>query len=68
MAKKDSKNHEVWDCYILDEQPMTCGICGARTSFEEKKNGIQKHQCLNLDCDSLVSQRLIEQIQLVRKI
>ncbi len=30
---------------------MTCGICGARTSFEEKKNGIQKHQCLNLDCD-----------------
>ncbi len=35
----------------LDEPPMTCGICGARTSFEEKKNGIQKHQCLNLDCD-----------------
>jgi len=38
------------DCYSLSEQPMTCGICGARTSFEEGKNGRQKHNCLNLVC------------------
>lgn len=38
------------DCYTLGEQPMTCGMCGARTSFEEGKNGMQKHKCLNLDC------------------
>ncbi len=51
MIGKDSFDNETLDYYVLGVQPMTCGICGARTSFEEKKNGIQKHQCLNLDCD-----------------
>jgi len=41
---------DILDCYILNEQPMTCGKCGARTSFEEMMNGTQKHQCLNMNC------------------
>ncbi len=39
-----------FDCYVLSEQPMTCGICGARTSFEEEEDGRQKYNCLNLAC------------------
>ncbi len=51
MFENGSENHNVLDCYILDEQPMTCGKCGARTSFEERMDWTQLHQCLNLDCD-----------------
>lgn len=36
--------------YILGDQPATCGICGARTEFDELSDGIQIHQCLNSDC------------------
>ncbi len=51
MFKNGSKNNDVRDCYILNDQPTTCGKCGARTSFDERKEGTQLHQCLNLDCD-----------------
>ncbi len=37
-------------CYILNDQPMTCGLCGARTDFVETNDGLQLHECLNLDC------------------
>ena len=50
MVKKDHTDYDVLDCYILNEQPMTCGICGARTSFEERRDGTQLHQCLKTDC------------------
>jgi ribosomal protein L40E len=40
----------VLDCYILNEQPMICGKCGARTSFDEENSGRQMHQCLNPSC------------------
>ena len=29
---------------------MTCGLCGARTDFAEINDGMQIHECLNLDC------------------
>ena len=48
-AKLDAEHNNL-DCYTLSEQPMTCGICGARTSFEEEKDGRQNHNCLNLVC------------------
>ncbi len=51
MIDKDSFSNEDLDYYILCDQPTTCGKCGARTSFEERNNGTQLHQCLNLDCD-----------------
>ncbi len=38
------------DCYVLNDQPTTCGNCGARTSFECDEYGIQMHQCLNQKC------------------
>jgi len=38
------------DCYILNGQPMTCGLCGARTNFVESGSSTQKHQCLNISC------------------
>ena len=36
--------------YILGDQPTTCGMCGARTSFEIESDGMQTHQCLNQGC------------------
>ena len=36
--------------YLMGGQPTTCGICGARTSFEEVGEALQSHQCLNTDC------------------
>ncbi len=48
--EKLEKEKDKSDCYVLGDQPMTCGICGARTSFEEEKDGRQKHNCLNLAC------------------
>ena len=38
------------DCYILNDQPTTCGKCGARTNFEEISEELQKHECLNPSC------------------
>jgi len=38
------------ECYILSDQPTTCGLCGTRTSFEVKDDDIQVHQCLNQGC------------------
>ena len=38
------------ECYILSEQPSTCRMCGARTSFVEENDGTQIHQCLNRNC------------------
>lgn len=38
------------DCYVLGDQPTTCGLCGARTSFEVEDDGTQTHQCLNQAC------------------
>ena len=42
--------HENLDFYILNDQPTTCGKCGARTSFECDENGVQIHQCLYQQC------------------
>ena len=36
--------------YLIGDQPTTCGICGARTSFEEIGEALQRHQCLNPAC------------------
>jgi hypothetical protein len=38
------------ECYILDDQPTTCGICGARTTLPEEGDGTQIHQCLSRYC------------------
>jgi len=38
------------DCYVLNEQPTTCGKCGARTFFRVNSDGSQNHHCLNTDC------------------
>ncbi|VAW51808.1 hypothetical protein MNBD_GAMMA05-94, partial [hydrothermal vent metagenome] len=32
------------------DQPTTCGICAARTEFEDITDEIQLHQCLSPDC------------------
>ena len=38
------------ECYILGDQPTTCGLCGTRTGFEVKEDDTQIHQCLNREC------------------
>ena len=38
------------ECYVMGDQPTTCGLCGARTSFEVEDDGTQTHQCLNQAC------------------
>ena len=38
------------DCYILSEQPTACGLCGARTDFDNINGKKQLHVCLNPDC------------------
>ena len=50
MLHKSNINYDNLDCYILKEQPTTCGLCGARTNFEEINSMIQLHECLNSDC------------------
>jgi hypothetical protein len=42
--------NDVLDCYLLNDQPATCGICGGRTDIEEINYGIQIHECLNPGC------------------
>ncbi|MDH5712091.1 MAG: hypothetical protein OEZ15_10585 [Gammaproteobacteria bacterium] len=46
----NSSNNNDLDCYSLNDQPMTCGLCGSRTHFDEKDDGTQAHQCLNTEC------------------
>ena len=50
MLKTININHNDFDWYILTDQPTTCGICCARTDFEEINDKLQLHQCLNSDC------------------
>lgn len=50
ILKNDDENYSNLDCYLLNDQPTTCGICGARTNFEEVNHVIQIHKCLNLYC------------------
>jgi len=50
MLKNVDINNNDIDIYILNDQPTTCGICGARTDFEGMGNKLQLHQCLNLAC------------------
>jgi len=50
MKKNDDLYHNALDCYLLGEQPMTCGMCGSRTSFYEDEKGKQTHGCLNAEC------------------
>jgi len=50
MKEIDESYHDVLDCYLLNEQPMTCGMCGSRTSFHEDESGKQVHVCLNTEC------------------
>jgi hypothetical protein len=50
MLKIDGINHDLLDCYILNEQPTTCGLCGVRTNFLETNDGLQIHECLNSEC------------------
>ena len=38
------------ECYILGDQPTTCGLCGTRTGFVVKEDDTQIHQCLNREC------------------
>ncbi len=38
------------ECYIMSDQPTTCGLCGARTDFDVEKDDTQIHQCLNPEC------------------
>ncbi len=41
---------EDLDCYILNDQPTSCGVCGTRTDFEDIDDTTQLHQCLNPEC------------------
>ena len=50
MLKNDDINNHNLDIYIINDQPTTCGICGASTGFDEIDDKIQLHQCLNPDC------------------
>lgn len=48
--RADEINFGGLDCYILNDQPTTCGLCGARTDFEVENDSTQIHQCLNQEC------------------
>ncbi len=47
LDKIDAQN---LDCYILNDYPTTCGLCGAQTDFEDITDKIQLHQCLDESC------------------
>lgn len=39
--------------YLVNDQPMTCPTCGARTHFDDKddeEEPYQLHTCLNPEC------------------
>jgi hypothetical protein len=41
------------ELYVMNNRPVTCPVCGARTHFSEIKDGLdvsQHHVCLNADC------------------
>ena len=50
MLENTYQYKDALDCYLLNEQPMTCGICGARTDFDVRSDGTELHQCLNNAC------------------
>ena len=50
MAQIFGVDSDTLDRYILNDQPTTCGLCGARTDFEKITNVMQLHKCLNPDC------------------
>ncbi len=39
MLNANEINYDNLDCYILNDQPTTCGLCGSRTDFEEIQHG-----------------------------
>jgi len=47
----DYTNYCDLDRYILNDQPTACGLCGARTDFEEVNDRMQIHKCINSNCD-----------------
>ena len=50
MSPKRYTDDGVEHYYLISDQPTTCGICGARTLFEEIGEALQTHQCLNAAC------------------
>ena len=50
MTNDVGVNSDYFDCYILTDQPTSCGICGSRTDFEEINDMAQIHECLNPEC------------------
>ena len=50
MSQIIDVNCDALDCYLLNDQPTTCGFCGARTDFEKINYVMQLHKCLNPDC------------------
>jgi hypothetical protein len=46
---------ETLDCFLMNDQPVTCPECGCRTEFEEfltveNTSVSQIHQCIDTDC------------------
>lgn len=46
--------HEL-ECFLMNDQPVTCPKCGSRTEFEDAqdfkgKQLVQKHKCLDIYC------------------
>lgn len=50
MLKNVDINYDDLDWYLLNDQPTTCGHCGARTNFHVIDDKIQLHKCLNPEC------------------
>ena len=46
--------------YLLNEQPTTCPICGAKTNwiadFSHTQNKMILHKCLDLNCKYLFAE------------
>jgi hypothetical protein len=39
------------ETFLHGEQPMTCPACGSRTSWQSVAANVERHQCLNAECD-----------------
>ncbi len=50
MLYNERIDYSDLDSYILSDQPTACGLCGARTDFEDISGKKQLHVCLNPDC------------------
>jgi hypothetical protein len=50
MLKINDENYDALDRYILNDDPIVCCLCGARTNFHEINNVTQLHECLNSNC------------------